>query len=696
MIDPVHERRAPISPQLAVRVATLGVVAFVLFAVIFFRLWFLQGLSGDQYVAQATQNRVRQQPVQAPRGDIVDAAGNTLVDNRQAIVLQLDPQEVPDEELVLAAKWGDAAAARKRKPKGAQGRPVPIPAVPASLRERFVKLRKVTGLTVAAVQELVVVGLYRTPFAPVKLKTDVKPAVRQYVEEHRKEFLGLEARTVFVREYPHGPLAAQVFGTIGQITKKQVGRKRYRGLRQGSVVGQGGLERTYDRYLRGQDGVERFYVDAGGRQVGQTLARRGRVGRTLATSIDLDLQRVGQQALARAGGGKPGAFVAMDPYTGEVKAMGSAPSFDPNIFSRPLTEKRFEELFAPSSRAPLTNRAVSSQYPTGSTFKIVTALAGLSKGLITPEQQINDPGRINLFPKDPNGYRQNAKAEPNGAVNLRKALKVSSDIYFYLLGKDIFERGGRALQDWSHKLGFGRLTGIDTGAETKGVVPSAEQRAASNKVLAKAERKCRAGTRSLSGTPKAAGAACGISDLTDPPFTAGDDVNLAIGQGDLQATPLQVALAYSAIATGGKIPTPHFGREIQDDRGRLVSPLPVPPSRSVKLPAAGLTAIRDGLHQATSESGGTSFDVFKGWDQGRWPIYGKTGTASFNPPKEDQSWYAAYVPPSAQNRKPLLVVVTVEGGGFGAAAAAPAARQLFSQWYTGKPGPFTAGSSFAR
>jgi penicillin-binding protein 2 len=687
MIDPVHDRRAPISPQLAVRVAALGGLAFVLFAVIFFRLWFLQVLSGDRYVAQATQNRVRQQPVQAPRGDIVDAKGNTLVENRAAIVLQLDPKEIPDEELLLAAKWGDAAAKRKLRPEGKQGPPVAIPAVPPSLRTRFARLRKVTGLTSAQIQERVVVGLYQTPFAPVKLKTDVKPAVQQYVEEHLKRFPGLDAPTLFVRRYPHGQLAAQVFGTIGQLTKQQVGTKRYRGIRSGSIVGKGGLERTYDQYLRGLDGVEKFYVDAGGRQVGQTQARRGRVGRTLATSLDLDLQKVGQQALARAGGGvKPGAFVAMDPYTGEVKAMGSVPSFDPNEFSRPLTQKRSDELNN-GAGAPLTNRAVSSEYPTGSTFKIVTALAGLSKGLISPDRVIDDPGRINLFPDDPNGYRQNAKAQANGPVDLRKALQVSSDVYFYLLGKQLFERGGRSLQDWAHKLGFGRLTGIDTGAETKGVVPSNAQRHAFNRALNKAERACRAKRRVPS---------CGYSDLTDKGFLAGDEVNLAIGQGDLQATPLQVALAYSAIATGGRIPTPHLGVEIQDDQGRVVSPLPKSSSRTVKLPAVGLQAIRDGLHLATSAPKGTSVDVFKGWDQNRFPVYGKTGTASFAPPKPDQSWYAAYVPRTATNRKPLLVVVTVEGGGFGAEAAAPAARQLFSQWFTGKPGAFTAGSSSTR
>ncbi len=681
MIDPSADRRMPISPQLALRVASLGTVALVLFGIIFFRLWFLQVLSGDQFLAEATQNRVRKQPVPAPRGDIVDRAGNVLVRNRRAIVLRLDPRSLPEAERTLALGWGAKARLRAERPRGRRGPNVPIPPAPADLRARFARMRRVTGLSLAATQRLVVIGLVQEPFVPVILKEDVAPAVRQFVVEHQRRFRGVDVREVYLRDYPNGTAAAQVFGQLGEISKQQLGTKRYRGVPLGSVIGQNGLERTYDRYLRGVDGTEKIYVDASGRPVGaQERAVAPRPGRQLRTSLDLRLQKVAQAALARAAQGRPGAFVAMDPYTGEVRAMGSAPSFDPNELVGRLSDARAAQLFSDASGSPLTNRAVSSIYSTGSTFKPVTALAAMSVGATDPSKVILDQGKA--------GIRQNAKGQAYGPVDLRKALAVSSDVYFYEIGKETFNKGGgHAIQRWAHRLGFGRLTGVDTGGETTGVVPDAAWRARLNR----REKRCRRGTTYPSGTSKAKGAPCGIADGTDRPYSAGDDVNLAIGQGDLQATPLQVALSYAAIATGGTVPVPHLGVGIEDDGGRPILGLETKPARRVKLPAAGLQAIRDGLHAAASQGGGTSADVFAGWDQGRFPVYGKTGTAQTA--KGDQSWYAAYVPRTPSNNRPLLVVGTIERGGFGAEAAAPMVRQILSQWFLNRPGPFKAGES---
>ncbi len=684
MIDPT-DRRAPISPQLAVRVASLGMIAFVLFAIVFFRLWFLQVLSGDQFLAEATQNRVRTQPIQAPRGFIVDRNGEPLVKNRKATVLQLDLREIGEDERALAAAWGAKVIARSQRPKGQRGAKIAIPPPPAELAARFKRFRKVTKLTVDEIQELVIVGIYQEPFVPVQLTEDVSEAARNYVIERKEQFRGLSIRTVYLRDYPNDTIGAQLYGTVGEIGPKQIGTKRYRGVRQGSIVGQAGLERTYDRYLRGRDGEERIFVNAAGQPIGSTRTRRGQAGRQLRTSIDLKLQKTAQTALQQIGGGKPGAFVAMDPYTGEVYAMGSAPTFDPNELSRPLSGARFAELYGDDSGAPLTNRAVSAQYSTGSTFKIVTALAGLSAGVTTPEKVINDTGRIELFPNETGDakFRQNAGAESYGPVALRKAIQVSSDIYFYLLGKDVFSsRQSLAIQTWARRLGFGRLTKIDTGAETTGVIPGPKWRQGLND----AEATCRKGTKTPAGKPKAKGAACGIADGSNRPFLAGDNVNLSIGQGDLQATPLQVALSYAAIATGGTVPTPHIGVAIQNEQGEPVQQIEPEPARKVDLPADGLAAIRDGLHAAASAEGGTSTCTFSEWNQDRWPIFGKTGTAQVQATGLDQSWYAAYVPKSETNKEPLLVVATVEGGGFGAETAAPIARRIFSQWYTKKIG----------
>lgn len=676
MMEPTADRRVPISPQLAIRVAALGTVALILFGIIFFRLWFLQVLSGDQFLAEATQNRVRTQPQQAPRGFIVDREGNPLVKNRRAIVLELDPREIPEAERTLVTEWGDAKIKRGRKRPKFRGPDIPIPAPPRDLRARFERLRKVTGLTMAEIQELVVNGLFQEPFVAVRLTEDVTPAVRQFVEEHRKDFRGLKVRTAYLREYPNKAVGAQLFGVVGEINPDQIGAERYRGVKQGSVVGQGGLERTYDEYLRGQDGVEKIYVDAAGRLIGSNRAKRGRPGRQLRTTIDSELQRAAQASLRRAGGGKAGAFVAMNPENGEILAMGSAPTFDPNELARPLTTARAKALYGPDSGNRLLNRAVSSQYPTGSTFKPVTAFAALSAGVIDPSKVIDDKGVIQLS-EGPGGRRQNAKGQANGPVDMRRSIRVSSDIYYYLLGQSLFRRGGRALQIWAKRLGFGRLTGIDTGAEAIGTIPSRAQRDALNK----SEEDCRRKEKKRS---------CGIADGENRGYSEGDNVSFAIGQGDLTATPLQVALSYAAIATGGKIPTPHIGVAIEDDQGEPITRVKVKKPRRVALPAAGLAAIRDGLLQAASEAGGTSAGVFAGWDHGRWPVHGKTGTAQVTATGLDQSWYAAYVPRTATNKKPLVVVATIEGGGFGAESAAPLVRQIFSQYYTGKPGPLQA------
>ncbi len=675
MIEPTADRRTPISPQLAVRVAALGTVALVLFAVIFFRLWFLQVLSGEQFLAEATQNRVRERAQQAPRGFIVDRKGEPLVENRRAIVLQLDPRDIPEEERELAAEYGDAVARRALKRPEFRGREVALPPPPPELAARFAKMGRVTDLSVTEIHELVLTRLYQEPFVPIVLVEDVEPAVRQYVVEHQGDFPGLEVRSLYLREYPNGAVAAQLFGGVGEITEKQIDSKgqRYRGIKAGSVVGQSGLERTYDRYLRGEDGVEQIYVDAAGQPVGSKVVREGRGGRQLRTSIDIDLQRSAQAALSRNARGKPGAFVALNPETGEVYAMGSAPSFDPNELVGKLTPKRSQELYGPQSGAPLVNRSTSSQYPAGSTFKPVTALAALGSGLLDPKAPINDPGFIQLS-EGPAGYRTNAKSQPYGSVDLVKSLRVSSDVYYYILGQRIFRRGGRALQTWTKRLGFGRLTGIDTGAEAIGTIPSREQRDALNR----AEEDCRKKERKRS---------CGIADGENRSYSEGDNVSLAIGQGDLTATPMQVALMYSAIATGGRIPTPRIGVAIEDDQGRPITTLKPKAPRRVKLPAEGLRDIREGLRQAASAEGGTSVGVFAGWDHGRWPIHGKTGTAEVDATGLDQSWYAAYVPQTARNKRPLVVVGTVEGGGFGAESAAPMVCQIFAKYYdAARPG----------
>jgi penicillin-binding protein 2 len=362
--------------------------------------------------------------------------------------------------------------------------------------------------------------------------------------------------------------------------------------------------------------------------------------------------------------------VALDPRNGEVLAMGSYPSYDPSLFAKPISQAKYKTLNSVENGAPLFDRATGGLYPTGSTFKLVTALAGLDNGLITTTSSFVDTGCLKV------GVQEfcNTGKTANGTVDLRSALKVSSDTYFYTLGRDLNNLKGQQLQSWAHKLGLGRTTGIDLPSEGTGLVPDRKWRAE----VGAREARCR---------KKQKVAACGISDMR--PWSLGDNINLSVGQGDLQASPLQMAVAYAAIENGGKIVRPHIGLDVEDSEGRLVQQIDPPSARKVTFPAGGRETIMAGLHDAASAPGGTSTDVFSGWDHARYPVYGKTGTAE-RPPHPDQSWYVAFVP---DKTRPIVVAVTIEGGGFGAEAAAPAARQLLSQWFYGRSGKLVRGES---
>jgi len=661
MIEPTSERRPPITPQLALRVAVLGGMALVLFAIIFFRLWYLQVLSGDQYLQQARDNRVREVRVQAARGAIVDRNGRPLVENRSATVVQIDPERLPDAEREAAAEWGRQMTARSRRPKGRKGEPPRIPdPAKAELTGRFRRLARVLRMSPRTIQERTVRSLVLASYADVTIKADVPEGIRNYLLERKGRFPGISVQRVFLRDYPEGTLAAQLVGTVGEISPDELELSRFRGVRQGTIVGKEGVERAYDRFLRGTDGASRITVDALGRPKGQTAARDPEPGRQLRTSLDLDLQRAGQEALERAIATTPGtagAFVALDPNDGRVLAMGSNPTFDPSVLSRPITQARYDALFGPHVGSPRYNRAIGGTYPTGSTFKPITALAALSEGLITPDTPINDPGCIQIGEQE----RCNAKQTAHGTVSLRRALQVSSDVFFYVQGRDLNGIKGQPLQTWARRLSLDEPTGVDVPGEIGGTIPDRRWR----ERIGQEEARCR---------KKRKVAACGISDMR--PWTLGDNVNLAVGQGDVQATPLQMAVAYATIANGGKVVRPHLGVAVEDANGREIQRIDHGVARRVKLDPAYRQAVMDGLKLAT-EGDGTSAHIFKDWDQKAFPVYGKTGTAE-RPPRLDQSWYIAFVP---HPRKPIVVAVTVEEGGFGADAAAPVARWMLGEWF---------------
>ena len=662
MIEPVNDRRAPITPQLAIRVAIFGAVALGLFAIIFFRLWYLQVLSGDKYLAEANTNRFRQLRIPAPRGEIVDRNGTVIVRNKRAIVVQLDPTKLPQEERTIAAQWGQDLGKRAARPMGRRGRPVAIPGIPTErLRQRYERLSNVINTSAESIHRQVIRSLAIVPYSSVRVKTDVPRSVLTYILERSDQFPGVKVEQTYLREYPRQTLAAQILGNVGEISPSELKQSRFRGVKQATIVGKDGLERTYDRYLRGQDGIQRVQVNAEGRPIANERLRDTEPvgGQRVRLSLDLPLTQVAQRALGATG--QPGTAVALDPSNGEVLAMASSPSFDPTLLTKPITQARYDALFGENAGSPQVNRAISGLYPTGSTFKPITGLAALQSGAVSAGEPIDDPGCIRI------GDREfcNAGKFPNGSVAMRKALTVSSDVYFYRLGQRLFPQDGQVLQSWARRLGLGRRTGIDLPGELKGLIPDREWRQRLNE----RERKCR---------PTNGGKPCFAIDFRD--YNLGDNVNLAVGQGDLQANPLQLAIAYAAIANGGKVVRPRLGLEIEDDQGRLLQRIKRAPSRRVRFDPANRQAIMDGLRGAAQDQGGTSTDVFAGWDHGRNPVFGKTGTAE-RPPKGDQSWYVAYVP---DKERPIVVAVTVEEGGFGAATAAPIACRILARYYDQK------------
>jgi len=602
-----NERRPTLTPQLAVRVAIIGVVALVAFAVIFFRLWYLQVLSGDKYLAEARDNRVRQIKVQAPRGEIVDRDGRVLVRNRIGYAVKVTPDKLPEERSERRVLYG--------------------------------RLGKVLEMRPRLIEHRVEKQLKALPFSTATVKQDVPEDLFAYLLERQDEYPGVTIERVFLRKYPHHEIGAHLFGTVGEVNSEQLKDERFTGVEMGDRVGQSGVEAEYDRYLRGRNGAARVQVDALGHLSRNLTTRQPKQGRQLRLSVDLDVQKAGQEALS--GGTGKGAFAVMNIHNGEVIALGSQPSFDPNVFARAIKPSDYKRLTSDEAGSPLTDRAIQGGYPTGSTFKPITATASLQSGLITPDTVLYDGGSLTVGGVTFN----NAGGAAHGALALRQALTVSSDVFFYQLGRDLNGRGMN-LQRWAHRLGIGRRTGIDLPGELPGLLPTPRWR---NRLY---DRK-----------------------LTDRPWSVGDNINLAVGQGDLKADPLQMAVAYAAIANGGRVLRPRLGMRIEDSAGRALQQLEAPTARRLKLSPLNTQAILEGIRGAASQPGGTSTEVFADFPV---PIAGKTGTAEKGLGRADQSWYVALAPyPDPK----YVVAVTDEAGGFGADTAAPMARRIIAELF---------------
>jgi len=595
----------PRGSRLSLRVAVLGGVAVALFAVLFFRLWNLQVLDGDKYLAEAKNNRTREFKVIAPRGDILDREGNVIVDNRTSLALQLNTEKLPEE--------------------------------PAEEKAVLARLGELAHMSLTKVRKAIREGEEVAAGAPVTLRQDVGFYLVAYIEEHQREFPGVSVQRVFVRHYPDGTLAAHVLGNVSEIDEEELKEVRYKNLEPGDEVGKAGVEYSYDRFLRGQPGLQKVQVNALGQPTpgGQLVSKSPTPGENLKLTIDPEVQVAGESALASQG--LPGGFITMNVHNGQILGLGSFPTYDPSELIHP-TQAQVNALYRNES-APLTDRTVEGLYPTGSTFKLITATAALENGVITPNTVIDDPGQLCLGEE----CFHNAEGAAYGPLTLVPALEVSDDVFFYTLGLKMWNTN--ELQDWAHKLGIGRPTGIDIPVGTDGLLPTKQWR---DQLFKEGE--------------------------TERPWSAGDNIQLATGQGDLQTNPLQMAVAYAALGNGGTIVTPHLGMEVEDAAGRVLKEFDPKPRRKIHIDSGTRSVIMEGLHDAAQGPGGTSEPVFGSFPI---PVAGKTGTAE-RPGHADQSWYCILAPyPNPR----IVTCVTIEEGGFGAQAAAPAAHTILEAYF---------------
>ncbi|MHB1537724.1 MAG: penicillin-binding transpeptidase domain-containing protein [Solirubrobacteraceae bacterium] len=719
------ESRTPVAPQMAWRVAVIGTIALVMFGIVFFRLWYLQILSGGKFVAQASAQQHRPLPVLAPRGQILASNGQVLVSSQTTSEVRIVPAKLPEslagefatyregiehavkqsaplearqkaiETRLDALKSTSAPGAERRRLRSEGERElnamkqqlhrvgaVAVPRLAATQtldRRLFTRLGALLKLSPRKIVELIIHGVEVTPYAPVTIDSAAKAGQRAVLAERKSEFPGVEQGPVAQRAYPYGEMAAQIFGTVGPINARELSEEHFKGVPKGAVVGQSGLEYEYDNYLRGTPGEQEVSVNAAGEPTGTPLKEvPPKRGYDLQTTIDLPLQIEAERALredlaAAHNRGLPAngaAFVALNPLNGEVLAMGSYPSYDPSFFTKPFTEAEFKAVEGTASGTTggraLLNRAIQGGYATGSTFKPYTAMAALEAGVITPTQEFGAGTYIEV-----GGLKfHNNASEEFGNVNLVKALEVSSDVYFFTVGKRAYEHGGDIIQKMAHRLGIGDHTGIDLPGENVGLVP--ERRWLEG--LEAEERRC---TR-REHKP------CGYVLEPNATWTVGDNMNLALGQGDLLTNPLQMALAYSTLVDAfrnnghGWRPTPHLGRQIDNANGELVRTLKFPPGKAnINLNPEDLHYVFEGIHAATVGPGGTSTADWAGWPQGLHETYGKTGTAErFG--YVEQAWYMCYI---ASEKHPIVIAVAVEQGRYGTESAAPVARLMADQYF---------------
>ena len=604
-------------PELALREFRLrlfiaGAAVIVLFMVLISRLMWLQIFNYDNYQSKAEDNRITIVPLVPNRGLIMDRNGVVLANNYSAYTLEITPSKVPklDEMIEELGKIVEISALDKK---------------------RFKKLRMESK---------------RFESIPIRTRLTDEEVARVAVQSFR--FPGVEIRARLFRQYPYNEFAAHMLGYIGRISERDQDRieeleqtNNYRGT---SYIGKEGLEKQYETELHGRTGFEEVETSAGGRAV-RVLSRSPALpGKDLILSLDIRLQEAAEKALQ----GKRGALVALDPNTGDVLAMVSQPSFDPNLFVEGIDSENWKALNESVDR-PLLNRPLVGTYPPGSTFKPFMAIASLEKGFRTATWVLRDPGYFDF------GERRfmDDKIGGHGNVDMYTSIADSCNTYYYQLGS---EMGIDVISDFMSKFGFGQQTGIDLGGERTGVLPSREWKA---KTFKKAEAQR---------------------------WYSGETISVSIGQGYNSYTPLQMAHAVGVLSSGGLNAKPRLVKAYQDPVTGVVEHKKLENFKRIPLQAKHVATIKNAMHGVVLE--GTGRLAFK---DAAYEVAGKTGTAQvFGLRKgetykdrvtdrlKDHSWFIAFSP---VNNPKIAVAAIVENGGFGSQSAAPTVRELLDAFW---------------
>jgi penicillin-binding protein 2 len=578
-------------PRVPYRAWILGLLVASAFVVLLGRLFQMQVLVPEGYRARADENRISPERVAALRGRIFDRNGTMFADNRPAFSVSVVPYEIRQspETLDRLAYLIDADA--------------------EDLRERMKK------------------GASR-PHEPVTIVPEVDLSAVCIIEEHGFELPGVVLQSEPVRIYPLGRVAAHVLGYVGEVSEAEIGEGKPGGYVSGSRVGRAGLERWYDPVLRGRDGFRYVQEDAHGRRLGTIQETEPIRGEDLRVSLDMEFQARAESLLALQAAGT---VIALDPQSGEVLALASMPSYDPNVFSLTVSSSIWDSLTGDSLH-PLLDRAIQATYPPGSTFKPVTAAEGLGERVIHPDTRL-----LPCFGAWQFGRRAFRCWQPggHGSLALREAIEQSCDVYFYQIGAkmDLDRFAGLA-----RSLGLAVKSGVELPGEKSGLIPT---------VKYMNDRYGKSG------------------------WGAGSLLNFAIGQGEVLVTPMQVARLYASLGSGTLV-EPHFLIESIDTEGKK-TPYPYPSRKPVPIPEDALRPIREGLIRAVEGDRATGRSA-------RVPgilVAGKTGTAQ-NPHGDDHSWFAAWAPASQPR---IALAVIVENAGHGAEVAAPLAGDLLRYYF---------------